>query len=113
MIGWAPKLSNQNEGMPNIFGKCALASNQSSAKILVITFSTQTSATFAKILVENFDMPMFWHAPILVGHIWLSTNQGPQPGLHPSSFAPCGLAALYFKILDCERTSILMVSAPQ
>jgi hypothetical protein len=52
-------LPNQNDGMPNIFGKYALASNQLSAKILVITFSTQTSATFAKILVEIFDMPMF------------------------------------------------------
>jgi hypothetical protein len=39
--------------MANIFGKCALASNQLSAKILAITFSTQTSATFANVLVEN------------------------------------------------------------
>jgi hypothetical protein len=39
LIGWAPKLSNQNESMPNIFGKCALTSNQLSAKILAITFS--------------------------------------------------------------------------
>jgi hypothetical protein len=42
---------------------------------LVITFSTQTSAPFVKILVENFDMSIFWHVPILVGQIWLSTNQ--------------------------------------
>jgi hypothetical protein len=53
LIGWAPTLPNQNEGMANIFGKCALASNQLSAKILAITFNTQTSVPFAKILVEN------------------------------------------------------------
>jgi hypothetical protein len=40
-----------------------------------IAFSTQTSATFAKIFVETFGMAMFWHAPILVEHICFSTNQ--------------------------------------